>query len=225
MNKELFTVFDCLGNKTRYGKDNDGGYIVVKSRIGYDAFISGGVGNDISFELDFLKENNVPDFIYDGSEFNKLHEFDKISVINKNIKAVCDEKSDNLHDLLLSFKNVFIKMDIEGHEREWLLSLTPEMLQNIKQLVIEFHGIEISEKAMSILKDTHTLVHVHGNNYGGITEFDGLLFPNVFECTYIRNSDYSYICHNRIPLPCILDQPNNKTKPDIDLNFYPFVYE
>jgi hypothetical protein len=42
----------------RIGKDNDGGYIISLLDTKYDIFLSGGISNDISFELDLLNYLN-----------------------------------------------------------------------------------------------------------------------------------------------------------------------
>ena len=48
--------------------------------------------------------------------------------------------------------------------------------------------------------------------------------PNVFECTYVRKSDFNFTPDlNRNPLPSNLDMPNDAARPDVDLNYYPFV--
>lgn len=48
--------------------------------------------------------------------------------------------------------------------------------------------------------------------------------PSVFECTYVRKSDFNFIPDlNRSPLPSNLDMPNDAARPDVDLNYYPFV--
>lgn len=48
--------------------------------------------------------------------------------------------------------------------------------------------------------------------------------PKVFECTYVRKSDFNFSPDlNRNPLPSNLDMPNDAARPDVDLNYYPFV--
>lgn len=48
--------------------------------------------------------------------------------------------------------------------------------------------------------------------------------PDVFECTYVRKSDFDFIPSlNKTPFPSSLCIPNDKSKPDLDLNYFPFV--
>jgi len=52
----------------------------------------------------------------------------------------------------------------------------------------------------------------------------GVIIPNVFECTYINKKyvDLSKIELNNSPLPSNIDMPN-RGGIDIDLNYPPFV--
>jgi hypothetical protein len=66
--------YDCLRiyhppyDKKRLGKNNDGGYIICDIGDKYDVFISGGIANDISFELDLLQlYPHLVCHAYDGS--------------------------------------------------------------------------------------------------------------------------------------------------------------
>lgn len=48
--------------------------------------------------------------------------------------------------------------------------------------------------------------------------------PKVFECTYVRKRDFDFIPKlNEKSLPSNIDMPNNRARPDINLNYWPFV--
>lgn len=218
-----FTTYDCGLTKKRFGKDNDGGYVIADG-LQYDCFLSCGIGNDLSFETDFLHGHNVPvAHIFDntaffmeaeiGAEFHRL-----------NIAAVNCQGYTNLQNYLEKYANVFIKMDIEGHEFEWLKTLQVKHLLSIRQIVIELHEFEKAVECVKILNQTHALIHIHGNNYGGVTEFeDGIVFPNVVECTFVRGADFRELSLNKSPMPSEIDLPNNPNKHDYNLNFPPIV--
>jgi hypothetical protein len=102
----------------------------------------------------------------------------------------------NLDFLLNNYKKIFLKMDIEGGEYPWILNLTEDQLNNISQIVIEFHGITDDEwgttfsdkiKCFNCLNSTHYIIHAHGNNYGGTYE----RIPYVIELTYINKKLFS----------------------------------
>ena len=136
----------------------------------------------------------------------------------------------NLFPLINHYKNIFLKMDIESHEYNWLNELSMSQLNKFKQIVIEFHGINDDSwdiihsnkiKCFQKLASTHYIIHIHGNNYGGLTNN----IPDTIEVTYIRKDQFDNIpLLNIQPLPSIdIDFPNNPELDDYDLNFYPFV--
>ena len=228
MNPNLVTIYQCPFPKRRIGRWTDGGYAVADiPNMKYDALISGGVGNDISFEEDFIKYQDnpsMPVYIFDGtvdglpnSEFQKQMKFTR-----KNIGKVDTDELTNLHSTFLPYiannsgreevgfsthavedpmglrmenqpqktsnANLFVKMDIEGGEVDWISSLTSEHMNSIAQFVMEFHEpFSTKEIAMfTKINETHLPVHFHPNNACKTRIHNGVYFPNVFECTYLH---------------------------------------
>ncbi len=228
------TVYDCP-NKQRLGAIVDGGYVFAELEGGYDCYISAGVSNEESFSRDFIKQygmNEYNSFAFDGTIKGYPYEYTKnITFLNKNIDTQNTDNTTNLHYLLERFSNIFLKMDIEGHEVKWFGCLTDQHLANIKQLAIEFHGINDDSwgykrhqklECFERLKKTHYLIHVHANNWGSV-HINGM--PDVIECTFVNKSCF------KTPPPLNttvfpikgLDYRNNPAVPDIDLNFEPIV--
>lgn len=152
-----------------------------------------------------------------------------IKFTKKNIGGNNSGSLTNLHDIIDSHKELFVKMDIEGGEYDWLESLSLEQMSNIKQLVIEFHTILDDPKRLQMidkLSKTHWLVHYHANNHGGVRYVDGITIPDAFECTYINKKivgSQILSCNNTpVPDPSI-DQINNHHVNDIALDHYPYV--
>lgn len=229
MNPEVLTVYETEYNKIRLGSENDGGYIICELPIEYDVLISGGVENNIKFETDFCKRHNIKCFMFDGTINNIFIEDEykeKMTFIKKNIGNYNNEKLTNLHDLMDKYENVFIKMDIEGHEIEWLLSLTETHMKKIKQLVIEFHYPfgNMENIVFNKINQTHVLVHLHGNNYQNCRIHKGVVIPEVFECTYL-NKDFmkGELKKNKNELPTKIDMKNCVSRKEIKLNYKPFV--
>lgn len=121
-------------------------------------------------------------------------------------------------------------MDIEGGEYPWLLQIHENQLNKFKQIVIEFHGITNDGwgcnyndkiKCLEKLSKTHYIVHAHGNNYGPVVN----KFPDVIELTYVNKNYFESIPElNKQSLPIHnLDFPNNPSKYEINMSFYPFV--
>jgi len=234
MSLDYLIVYKSNHPKVRVGSSNDGGYIIADN-LEYDFCISCGIANDINFEKHFSKKYpNVDIIAFDGTISRLPENHSKIQFVKKNISAFESETTTNLHYLLDNHQDVFLKMDIEGYEFRWLNSLSTDQLKKIKQLVVEIHypfnvskydaPLSIQEKTdvLKKLAQTHTLIHLHGNNCCGIIKYDNSLLPNVFECTYVRKDMQDTSEYNEDPIPSYLDRPNI-SGPDIHFNDYPFV--
>ncbi len=240
---ENLIVYKSPYPKFRVGDKNDGGYVIVDVPGGYDAFFSGGIAGNIQFEEDFL--HHYPGLVchaFDGT-IEKLPESRSSAQIvfyKKNLGALNKEGLTNLHQELAPYNNVFLKLDIEGHEFRLLPTFFPHIIGKIKQLVIEIHSpgdIHLHPDYFKGLQDiyhqdlwdlckelnkTHTLVHIHGNNGCDVHTIKGVLLPNVFECTYIRNDCIGEKVYNDSPCPSSLDRPNLHWKPEIRLAGWPY---
>ena len=221
-------------NKIRLGYTNDNGYVIADGIGSYDCYLSCGVGGDESFSRDFINKygmNETNSFAFDGTIQRYPWEHTKnISFIRKNISDVCNDEHTDLNYYLERHKDVFLKMDIEGHEYRWIMQ-TP-FIKNIKQMVFEFHGVWndnnwntgysqlFKHECFRKLAETHVIVHAHGNNYGEIVNN----MPNVMEFTYVRRDAVDEWKRNTTPLPIEgLDGPNNPNGGDIFLGFEPFT--
>lgn len=237
MSLDYLIVYKSNHPKVRLGSSNDGGYIIADN-LDYDCCISCGIANDINFEKEFSqKYSNIDIIAFDGTIDFLPESHPKIEFVKKNITAFETDTTTNMHTLFEKYNDIFLKMDIETYEFRWLQTLSSQQLKKIKQLVIEFHfpfnepgfthldtPLPIYAK-MGVLKklaETHTLIHFHGNNCCGITLYDNVIVPNVFECTYVRKDVQDAGEYNEEPIPSPLDRPNLNTY-DIQLNHYPFV--
>ena len=112
-------------NKIRLGCKKDGGYVIANVPK-YDCYISAGVYNEESFSRDFInkfKMNKYNSFAFDGTIKSYPYKYTKnITFIKKNISSHKNNNKVNLHGLINHYNNIFLKMDIEGCEYDWLLS-------------------------------------------------------------------------------------------------------
>ena len=219
-------------NKIRLGCKKDGGYVIANVPK-YDCYISAGVSNEESFSRDFInkfKMNKYNSFAFDGTIKSYPYKYTKnITFIKKNISSHKNNKKVNLHGLINHYNNIFLKMDIEGCEYDWLLSLNENKLNKFKQIVIELHGINDDSwgisynkkiECLKLLSKTHHIIHIHGNNCSRVQ--NGI--PDVMEVTFVRKQLLNETILNCIPLPIKdLDYPCNTKKPDIVLNCIPFI--
>jgi hypothetical protein len=232
-NLDLLEVYN-FEKKIRLGSKNDGGYVLADIDVDYDCYISAGISDEESFSRDFINHYNMNEyncFGFDGTIHNYPYHYTKnISFIKKNINSFNDDNNSNLSFLINKYNNIFLKMDIEGGEYPWLLSIDESQLNKFKQIVIEFHGItndgwgcsyNDKMKCLEKLSKTHYIVHAHGNNFGPLVNN----IPDVIELTYVNKNYFnSPVDFNSVPLPIVgLDFPNWWEKEDYDLNFYPFV--
>jgi hypothetical protein len=220
--------------KKRLGNNTDGGYIIGLLDGNYDCYISAGVSDEESFSRDFIelyKMNKHNSVAFDGTiDKYPTNYTDKITFYKRNISTYKNKKNANLSYFTDNYNDIFLKMDIEGSEYPWLLSLSEDQLNKFKQIVIEFHGInddshntklEDKIRTFNILSKTHYAIHIHGNNYGGLTN----KIPDYVEITYVRKNSFKdelTLNNSILPIPG-LDFPNNPKTSDYDLNFYPFV--
>jgi hypothetical protein len=226
----------------RVGRDNDGGYVITELPGEYDLFLSGGIANDITFETQFL--NNHPSiacYAFDGTISSLPWKNDKINFIKKNLGNVNTDEITDLHEYMKEYNNIFMKIDIEGHE----FKLLPTFFENnyinkVKQLVLEIHSpVEIEThpnyfRGLSDIKNehmfdlftninkSHTLIHFHGNTACGMNNIDGINIPRVFELTYIRNDFIDEKIQNDKPLPTELDMLNVVNNQDCVLSGFPY---
>ena len=230
---DVFKVYKC-GNKIRCGVNTDGGYVFSELNTNYDCYISAGISNEESFSRDFtnrygMTRNNS--YGYDGTiDDYPYHYTDNVTFTRKNIGGHCDKLHTDLTDLIYRYRNIFMKMDIEGGEYPWLMAMDEPSLDKFAQIVIEFHAIQndgygskLADKMVCFEKmnRTHYIVHAHGNNHAGTT--NGI--PDVLEVTYVNKRFFPNVPKfNYTPLPIAgLDFPNHMAVPEINMNLSPFV--
>jgi hypothetical protein len=116
---------------------------------------------------------------------------------------------------------IFVKMDIEGSE----YLVVEDLLQhsaNIVAMAIEFHDVDIRPELFKSLvekiKHDFYIVHIHGNNMGGLTPYN---FPKAPEITFLSKRFFDSVpppsCL-KYPIPG-LDRPNNPQLPEFAFEF------
>ena len=229
-NLELLQVYN-FDRKCRLGSLRDGGYVIAELDGDYDCYISAGVSYEESFSRDFLDKYNInTSYGFDGTIEKYPSKYtDKVKFIKKNISTFTDQNNTDLSYLTDIYNHIFLKMDIEGNEYQWLLHVDETQLNKFKQIVIEFHGItndgfncEYADKVKCLkkLSITHYIIHAHGNIFGDVV--NGI--PDVIELTYVNKNYFTSVPELNVQsLPTKdLDFPNYGSK-DVNLNFYPFV--
>jgi hypothetical protein len=231
-------LLECLrvfhfNKKIRLGCNNNGGYVIADLDGSYNCYISAGIFNEESFSRDFLnkyKLNKFDCFAFDCTIDKYPYQYTKnILFIKNNINDFNDDFNTDLKYLINKYDNIFLKMDIEGWEYKWLLTINNDELKKFKQIVIKFHGITNDEwnsshndkvKCFEKLNKTHYIIHAHANNYGKVCNN----IPDIIELTYVNKNYFDFTPSYNIdylPIPH-LDAKNCYIKNEISLNIYPF---
>lgn len=116
---------------------------------------------------------------------------------------------------------VFVKMDIEGSEYLVLDDLLHHS-GNIVAMAIEFHDVDARPEDFSSfvdkIKRDFYIVHIHGNNMGGLAPFN---FPKAPEITFLNKRFFDSAplpSSSKYPTPG-LDGPNNPRLPEFVFEF------
>jgi hypothetical protein len=212
---------------TRIGRNGDGGYVVgdvSQSKV----CLNLGVGTEVSADLDLISQN-FKIYAFDGSVPNPIPNEPLFNFIKKNISySKVAGVTITLQEIFLDYPELehldLLMLDIEGSEHK-VLNMELAFIIKAKQIVIEFHGLELLAdieysknliKALNELSETHYPIHVHANNAGGTIPLGGAGLPTILEVTFLRKE----FCTNGLnygPFPGPLDYPNVGLRPDIDL--------
>ena len=208
----------------RLGGDNDGGYLIPNDLSGINCCFSPGVDVNSTFELAcanlgmsvHLADSSVerppvshPNFSFTSSHvggFSRPGFLDFAEWVEKN--------SPTNGDLLL-------QMDIEGCEYEVLSALSASLISCFRIIVIEFHGLDrllersFYDLVMPMFKKllmSHVCVHIHPNNYHGVSSNHGIEVPKLAEFTLLRRDRIiSLSPANVFPHPLDQDCCKNRT--------------
>ena len=200
-------------DKIRIGRKEDSGYVVSKNHLGKN-LISVGCENKTSFESDYLNKNpNAKVTIFDNvSECTLAENDERVTFHRKYITSFSE---------LNITEPCMIQMDIEGSEVGLFGNTDLSGIEMVEQVVLEFHfhkriwpifpqngKDEDIEKALRVLNDHFTLIHIHVNNAGfadGWPMYKDLYDP--IELTYIKKDDSLPVETRSFPIEG-LDFPN-----------------
>lgn len=237
---EYLMVYQSPYPKVRVGKSNDGGYVIASLPGMYDGCLAGGVLDDISFEEHLITIYPMECYAFDGTVSSIQTK--NVTFVQKNLAAETTPTTTNLQEYMVNKSNLFLKMDIEGHEFRVLPSIIKRGdIQKVKQLVLEVHtpadiqlaphyyrGLsditnETMFRMMKDLNQTHTLVHFHANNAPPMQRIDGIDVPHVFELTWIRNDFVTQRVRNTETFPTKIDMKNMPGKPEYYFAGFPYT--
>jgi hypothetical protein len=141
----------------------------------------------------------------------------KISSDNRDNGATIDDVFGRLPEQC----PVFVKIDIEGSEYSVLDDLLRRS-ENVVAMAIEFHDVdtrsELFNSVVEKIKRDFYIVHIHGNNMGGLTPYN---FPKALEITFLHKRFFDSVpspSTSKYPIPG-LDRPNNPRLSELKFEF------
>lgn len=234
---DLLRVYDARSTeKIRVGRHGDGGYVMLPLAETTEAALSLGIGNDVSWDLEIAKQGfTVFQFDHTLATAPVAHENFRFFRSSAGRSIGCFTSGLKISDVLATArleesKNLVLKFDIEDSEWGLILDETPGVFGRFSQIVGEFHGLlrardpayrEIFARAFSIIKQSHEVIHVHGNNWAEVGFISNIAVPDVLEVSFARKSDYCFLPHAGV-FPGQLDFPCHPDKPDIFLGSFVF---
>lgn len=205
----------------RFGADNDGGYLMCANLLdtvqsAYSYGIDGrdewgcAVGENYGLPVHQYDCFNPSKPVCPGAKFIFYEECvgDHAAIIqNRRFDTLANQIQKN-ND---RNKDLVIKMDVEGSEWDSLMATHEELFSHVKQLVVEFHGVE-DKKYISVirkLKKTFYIAHVHFNNHS-CSIFKRPFPARVYEVLFVNKKIGIVDETDAIPLlPNPLDAPND----------------
>jgi hypothetical protein len=179
----------------RFGETHDGGYLMCANLLeGVQSGYSYGISGYDKWGCDISTTHNVPVHQYDC--FNTTVPACPTGRTNFHVECVGSTTSvdegrpfDTIANQFAkngdASKRIVMKIDVEGAEWDSFLTAPPEILEQIDQLAVEFHGVE-DEKSVAVverLKKYFEVAHVHFNNYScseGMAPFPSWAYEVLF---------------------------------------------
>ena len=184
----------------RMGPDGDGGYLVPDDFDGIRACFSPGVSNIAGFEKDCA--NLGMDVYMADKSINELPEsHPRFHFLKKFIAATNDDDYITLDQWVRQSigdetSELILQMDIEGYEYETIYSMSDELINRFRIIVIECHWMhllwsrpcfDLCSHAFYKLLRTHRVVHIHPNDLGTTVRRNNIEIPELIEITFFRN--------------------------------------
>lgn len=178
----------------RFGETYDGGYLLCANlledvRSGYSYGIS---GYD-KWGCDVSTKRKVPVHQYDCFNLTRpvcpagnmrFHEECVGVSTAKEDGRVFDTMQNQVARNGDAGKRIVLKIDVEGAEWGSFLTAPDELLKQVDQIAVEFHGIdEKSVAAVQRLKQFFEVAHIHYNNftcYDGMAPFESWAYEVLF---------------------------------------------
>jgi len=209
----------------RLGAKADGGYLVPDDLGEIEACFSPGVAGVSSFELD-CANRGMKVFMADKSVDSPTEKHELFHFLKKFVGSSVNEDYTTLDQwvkdsLTNSESDLLLQMDIEGFEWETILSVSDQLLNRFRIIVLECHYLEqlwnyhfffICARVFQKILKGHCCVHIHPNNVVSSYSREGIEIPPGLEFTFYRR-DRSRDFEAATIFPHPLDSDNTSNLP------------
>ncbi|MFK8059278.1 MAG: hypothetical protein AB8B78_04215 [Polaribacter sp.] len=182
----------------RLGAEGDSGYLVPNDLENIEACFSPGCDNKLQFEEDCYQKG-MKIFVADKTVEAKDIP-DKFSFLDKFVGAISNDDLITMEEWvsksnLKKDSDLLLQMDIEGDEFINILSMSKDLLDRCRIIVLEFHDLDklfnkfyfnIASSVFNKLLQNHICVHIHPNNTAKNLNVSGVEIPPLAEFTFIR---------------------------------------
>lgn len=219
--KETLQIQKTLSDAgmVRYGKDYDGGYVLLDDFSDDMHVYSFGIDRDVSFEKE-LADKGLKIFMHDHTIAGLPEQHENFFFYRTGISHIDEPENHKLSMRTLLDKNadlgnnnLILKMDVEGAEWDFLTNTPSEILNQFRQITFEMHRVtDIVNReqilgALHRLNLTHQAIWIHANNFGHVEVADGIEIPAYFEITYVNKSVYK-TTSGECEFPLVTDMPD-----------------
>lgn len=240
-------IYDVGLPKVRIGHPNDGGYILLEPLLdGVEVVYSFGVEEDVTFDIEFGKRYGSIIRLYDHT-IECIPQGEKGGDVPHGIfyKQGIGSRTDGDIDTLQNYvdenndngKRMILKMDVEGCEWDSLYCCSDELLCQFEHILMECHGHQFPYPNLStdhygqqlpyeVLKKLNKnfyMFHAHPNNWGWNEPIGEYKIPTLLELSLVRKDLVKDVELYTGSYPTDVDGRNNPNRPDVDINFWPFV--
>jgi hypothetical protein len=195
--------------------------------------LSIGIGGDVSFDLGLAERGaRVLQFDHSVAASPRAHRNFSFHRLGWGPRREGDMLAfSDLCGMLRAIapSRALLKFDIEGGEWDVLPGLGAGDLADFEVIVCELHDLHrLAEPdfyaralaAIEALTARHLPVHLHANNYQGMTLIHGVPVPQVVELALLRDDLDSFPGPAADAIPGPLDRPNHPFLPDLCLTPY-----